>query len=148
MFVDASRLGGGPFDWALSILFLALGIGGLPAMPRIWRGEIGERITQIFSPFSAHTRKVFASVIPLSFPGILLTGLLYVSILVAGTRVGPVSEVALGIANLLVPPFLVVLILLFGILLFGRPKFVIPPYVRDHHGFLGGAARHLMKSDH
>ena len=147
MFVDPSRLSGTPFDWIIASLLLVLGAAGLVVFRRIWRGELEDRLERILSSFSRHSRRAIASVIPLSFPGALLTGFLYLTILVAGSSSGASARAALAVANVLVLPFLLVLLFLFSILLFGRPKFLIPPYLRDQRGWFGEFARSLLKSD-
>jgi hypothetical protein len=147
MLVDPSRLSGTPFDWIIASLLLVLGAAGLVVFRRIWQGELEDRLERILSPFSRHFRRAVASVIPLSFPGALLTGLLYLTILVAGSSSGASARVALAVANALVLPFLLALLFLFSILLFGRPKFLIPPYLRGNRGWFGEFARSLLKSD-
>ena len=140
------EIDGTPLDWIIASLFVALGIGGLLAFQKMWRGKLSGRLELILASFSPRLRKSVASVIPLSFGESLLIGLLYLALLVAGSASGPLARAAQTVATVLVPAFLLTLIVFFTILLFGRPKFLMPPYLRDHAGWIGDAAHSFARS--
>jgi hypothetical protein len=127
-----------PLLWAAVAGWLLLGVALVRLLPRIWQGEsaLTSRLQEVFGPLGPKTSQSAISSLPAAAAVLLLSGVLLAAALVREVTDGPWEDVANAVALAITVPFLLALVAFFGVVLFNRPKFLVPPALRDRRGLL------------
>lgn len=127
-----------PFLWVMVAVWLALGIAVCVLLPRLWRGEskLTSRLEEGFGPLGPRTSSAAIRSLPASAIVLLLSGVMLAAGLVREVAEGTVRDVADVATIVVVVPFLMALVAMFGVILFNRPKSAVPPRLRDQRGLL------------
>lgn len=124
--------------WVTGIALVVVGVGSTRKLRSYWRGgETFQRARTVFEFFGEPMATAMASAVPLAGPASVLFGVIGLVLLTREVTTGAVQQIMDVVGNILVLPTMVALLLGFTIVLFGRPKFLIPPHLRKHRGFLG-----------
>ena len=127
-----------PIHLLASIGMIVVGIGGGLRMPDFWRGgAYHERVLRALLIFGETQGRAFTSAVPIASFGSALFGANALALFGREITTGELSNGLEIVATALLPATMVTLILLFGVVLFGRPKILIPPPLRSHRGIIG-----------
>jgi hypothetical protein len=128
----------GPHLFVISIAMIVVGIVACYRMPAYWRGgEYYERVLRLFLTYGETQGRAFASAVPISSFGSALFGANALALFGREITTGQMQIGLEIIATALLPATMVTLILLFAVTLFGRPRALIPPQLRNHRGVIG-----------
>ena len=119
---------------------------GIKLLPLLWRDRAYfERMRDVLrivgEPWATALTAAGAVVVPL----IVVIGLLQLVAITREWSSGAVRSASEAVAYVLVIPFSGLMLLMFSVILFGRPKFLIPPHGRSHHGVVGEAVPWLVR---
>lgn len=124
--------------WFTAAALVLVGIGATLKIPGYWRGnDSSRRSREAFGFFGDAAGRALASVVPLAAPASIVFGVLGLALLTREVSTGPIQQVAEMIGTLLVVPTLLLIALAFEVILFGRPRALIPPRLRGQSGLLG-----------
>ena len=129
------------FGWFFAILWLTLGAAVVRLLPRIWRGKLHDRLERTFGPLGESTTRAAISSLPITGPGLISAGVLYLAGLSREISEGMIHSASETIVRVSAWLLLAHLAVLFSVILFNRPKLVVPPYMRQGHGLIGDAFR-------
>ncbi len=126
------------WDWLAFVIFFALAVAGTYRLPRYWRGETS--VIPLMSrwwPFGGPLLRGWERSMPAAFASgwSLLVAFVTGSLAAAGKRTDsqPLHDLAyVGIAAIGV--FFLSLFVMATVVLFNRPKFIVPPHLRQQPG--------------
>lgn len=125
-----------PLLWLAAVMFIVLGLWLGRYVPDIWRaGPAYGRMKRYFEDtYGGIQGAAFLASLPIDSAGLIAIGVMTLSILVHETSTGALRSALFAASYVLVPTFVVVVAVFFSVILFGRPKVVIPPHLRSHGG--------------
>jgi hypothetical protein len=127
-----------PFLWLGSIAMVVVGVGATRKVPAYWRGgEIFDRTRRVFEPFGEPLATALASVVPVAAPACLLFGAIALVLVAREVTSGVLQQAMELVGSLLVLPTAATLLVMFAVVLFGRPRLLVPPPLREHRGIVG-----------
>jgi ABC-type Na+ efflux pump permease subunit len=137
---EPGRVEAHPLLWVVATVLVLVGSVVLAKLPDYWRaGESFARVQRVVRPLGEPLRTSVAAAMPVSGFGAVVCGFLIVLVILNESASESVRNVAELASFVVVPVFLIVLLLLFGVLLVGRPRVIVPPIIRDHRGLIGEA---------
>ena len=121
------------------IFMAALSVVALTQLPRIWHGELAdlhEAGSRDWWPLGEALRRGFLRGLTVGIVGFTCL-LIALAAAIAADAVAGTAAIVLGrTAQAFFLLFVVLLLVDAGVTLFNRPKFVVPPYLRDEPGAL------------
>ena len=126
-----------PLIW-FGIGFVVLGLSLGRYVPDIWRaGPAYERMKrQLDDTYGGIQGAAFVASLPLASAMLTVGGVLALIFLVRDVSTGQLLLATDTARSVVTPTFLVLLVLFFSVILFGRPKVIIPPHLRSHGGVI------------
>ena len=137
-------------------LLIALVIGGVIAiagwvnLPKYWRGQQAETLKHGFAVWAILGDGVRRGVVRALLPAMIGFNFLFFFVVLAvwaETATGSVREVTDTLAAGFAIAALVMMVPFFGVILFNRPKFMVPPYLRHERGALMPGRSSPVNSD-
>ena len=136
-----------PIIFLISVAMIVVGITACLRIPEFWRGgERHDRVVKLLLGFGEIQGRAFASVVPIGSFASVLFGALALALFGREITTGPLQYVLEVIATALLPATMLTLLLIFAIVLFGRPKFLIAPPLRAHRGIVGELVARALPS--
>jgi hypothetical protein len=121
-----------------SLGFVLLGLWLGRYVPDIWRaGRAYDRIKRHFhDTYGGIQGTAFAASLPVCSAMLAFGGLVGLSGFAFEISTGQVRSAMDAASSVIIPAFMLLLVLWFAVVLFGRPKAVIPPHLRSHGGIV------------
>jgi len=130
-----------------AIALVVVGIGATRKTRSYWAGgDSAVRSKAVFALMGEPLGSAMASLVPLAGPAAVVFGLTALVLMAREVSTGTLQDVLGVIGSVLVPPTLIGVALALMIVFFGRPKLLIPPHLRNHHGLVGEAIRSVLAS--
>lgn len=127
--------------WIMGPALVAFGVLVAGRMPGIWKaGPEFERRRFAFRFYSEPMASSLMSILPIGSVFIAVAGVLCVLVMVRQEDTFGLRAAMEAATYVVVPVFFGLLLLFFGVYLFGRPKTIIPPPLRHHRGLIGELA--------
>ena len=129
---------------------LILAVGGWVIMPKYWRGQRAEQYEYGFAVWAILGDGVRRGVVRALLPALIgcdFAVLFYGLGKWAETATGSVREVTDTLAAGCAIAALVMMVSFLGVILFNRPKFMVPPYLRHERGALMPGRSSTVNSD-
>jgi hypothetical protein len=141
-----------PFIWFVSFVLVLLGLWLGRYVPDIWKGGPAySRMKRFFDEtYGGIQGSAFLASLPIDSAFLIVGGVMALGFLVYDASTdGRLRSAIFAASYVVVPVFFALLLLLFSVILFGRPKLIIPPHLRRHRGvipeFMRWAARRLFR---
>lgn len=128
--------------WVFSVFMVVTGVIATTKVPSFWRGAESYRTTmRAFTQLGEPMGSALAALAPLAGPGSILLGAFTLVAAAREVTAGAVQEALGVVGSILLLPVIATIILAFAIVLFGRPKRLIAPVLRDFDGIFRSARR-------
>lgn len=145
--LEPGRIEPNLFLWVTGVVLVVVGIGATRKTRSNWAGgESAERLRAVFAPTGEPLASALASAGPLAGPAAVVFGLIGLVLMAREVTSGAVQDVLGVIGSALVLPTMLGVVLTLTIIFFGRPKLLIPPHLRNHHGLVGEVIRSVLTS--
>jgi hypothetical protein len=124
-----------PFLLVTGVVIVMMGVGVWRILPEFWRGgPVYQRTKRLVDFYGEPMATSLLSTLPIDSVFLVVGGVLGLLLMVGEANFAGLRSTVDTANYLIMPAFMLVLVLFFAVLLFGQPKLIIPPHLRNHRG--------------